>query len=130
MTGDINSLVTPLWIMAGLSMVEAVLLVGVGVGGYMAYSRVMTLVRDLEARQVAPIREKLDSILGDVKVVTARVADQTARVDHAVSGTANRVDETASRVRADVHDKVIQLVGVIRGIRAVIMTLLRTESRV
>jgi len=130
MTGDITSLATPLWIMAGLSIVEALLLIGMGIGGYLVYSRIMTLVNDLEARQIAPIREKVDAILGDVKAVTARVAHQTERVDDAVTGTIQRVDETATRVRAGMYDKVYQTVGVVRGIRAVIMTLLHRESHV
>ena len=128
MTGDISSLAVPLWIMAGLSIVEALLLIGIGIGGYLVYARLMTLVTDLETRQIAPIRDKVDAILGDVKTVTARVAHQTERVDDAVTGTIHRVDETAARVRAGMYDKVNQTVGVIRGIRAVIMTLLHRES--
>ena len=126
--GDVSSLLPPLWIIAGLSILEALLLIGMGIGGYLVYSRVMTLVKDLEARQIAPIREKVDAILGDVKVVTSRVAHQTERVDEAVTGTIQRVDETAARVRAGVNDKVSQAVGVVRGIRAVIMSLLHRES--
>ncbi len=128
MTGDINSLATPLWIMAGLGILEALLLIGIAIGGYLVYSRVMALVNELEARQIAPIREKVDAILVDVKTVTSRVAHQTERVDHAVTGTINRVDETAARVRAGVHDKVNQATGVVRGVRAVIMSLLHRES--
>jgi len=125
---DVHSLAVPLWIMASLSILQALLLIGVAVGGYMMYSRVMTLVNDLEARQIAPIREKVDAILADVHTVTSRVAHQTERVDHAVTGTINRVDETAARVRAGVFDRVNQAAGVVRGVRAVIMSLLRTES--
>lgn len=128
MSGDISQLATPLWIMAGLSILEALLLIGMGIGGYLVYARVMTLVKDLEARQIAPIREKVDAILGDVKVVTARVAHQTERVDEAVTGTIHRVDETAARVRAGVFDRVNQAAGVVRGVRAVIMSLLHRES--
>lgn len=126
--GDISSLLPPLWIMAGLSILEALLLIGMGIGGYLVYSRVMTLVKDLEAHQIAPIREKVDAILVDVKTVTSRVAHQTERVDEAVTGTIQRVDETAARVRAGVHDKVSQATGVVRGVRAVIMALLHRES--
>jgi hypothetical protein len=125
MPGDLT---TPVWIMAVVSVLEALLLIGIGVGGYVMYSRVMTLVNDLEKRQIAPLREQVDAILIDVKTVTSRVAHQTERVDHAITGTIDRVDETAARVRAGVHDKVSQVAGVIRGIRAVIMTLLHTES--
>ena len=126
--GDLQSLSVPLWIMAVVSVLQALLLIGIGVAGYLAYSRVMTLVNDLETRQIAPLREKADAILADVKAVTARVSQQTERVDHAITGTIDRVDDTAARVRAGVHDKVSQAVGVARGVRAVIMSLLHRES--
>jgi hypothetical protein len=83
---------------------------------------------DLESRQIAPLREKVDAILDDVQMVTARVAHQTERVDHAIAGTIERVDETAARVRAGVNNRVSQAAGVMRGIRAVIMTLLRNRE--
>ena len=100
MPGDLQSLSVPLWIMAAVSVLQALLLIGIGVAGYLAYSRVMTLVNDLEANQIAPLREKADAILADVKSITARVSQQTERVDHAISGTIERVDDTAARVRA------------------------------
>ena len=68
-------------IMAVVSVLEALLLIGIGVGGFMVYRRVMQLVTDLEARQIAPLREKVDAILGDVKSVTARVNSEAERVD-------------------------------------------------
>ena len=126
--GDPNSLSVPLWIMAVVSVFQALLLIGVGVAGYLAYSRVMTLAADLEARQIAPIREKVDAILTDVQGITARVSQQTERVDHAIAGTIDRVDDTAARVRAGLHDKVNQVAGVVRGVRAVIISLLHKES--
>jgi hypothetical protein len=125
---DLQSVSVPLWIIAVVSVFQALVLIGAGVAGYLAYSRVMTLVNDLEARQIAPLREKVDGILVDVKSITARVSQQTERVDHAISGTIDRVDDTATRVRAGVHDKVSQAVGVVRGVRAVIMSLLHRES--
>ena len=94
----------------------------------MLYSRVTTLMADLEARQIAPMREKVEAILTDVKAITARVSQQTERVDQAISGTIERVDDTAYRVRAGVNDKVNQVAGMVRGVRAVIMSLLHKES--
>jgi len=117
-----------LGIMAAVSVLEALVLIGIGVGGFMIYRRVMQLVEDLESRQVAPIREKVDAILGDVKAVTARVSEQTERVDHAISGTIHRVDETADRVTGSVRDKINQAVGVMRGIRAVITSLMNGDA--
>src|SRR5215207_1677962 len=117
---DLHTTNLLLGIMAAVSVLEALLLVGMGIGGYVIYGRITRLVGDLEARQIAPLRQKVDAILADVKSVTARVSQQTERVDHAISGTIHRVDETADRVEGSVRDKVNQAVGVLRGIRAVI----------
>jgi hypothetical protein len=126
---DLETTNVLLGIMAAVSVLEALLLIGIGIGGFMIYRRVMQLVNDLEARQIAPLREKVDAILGDVKSVTARVSEQTERVDHAISGTMGRVDETAERVKDSVREKVGHAVGVVRGVRAVIMSILGSDSR-
>jgi len=117
-----------LGIMAAVSVLEALVIIGAGVAGFLAYRRVMQLVADLEMRQVAPIREKVEAILGDVKTVTSRVSQQTERVDHAISGTMGRVDETAERVKHSVRDKVNQATGVVRGIRAVVASVLNNAG--
>jgi len=128
MTADLSPLSVPLWIMAVVGVLQALLVIGMGVGGYLLYSRATTLIADLEARQIAPLREKVDAILTDVKGITARVGQQTERVDQAITGTIDRVDDTAYRVRMGVHDKVNQVAGMVRGVRAVIMSLLHKES--
>lgn len=121
---------TNMWlgVMAVVSVLEALLLIGIGVGGFLVYRRVMQLVTDLEARQVAPLRAKVDAILLDVKSVTARVSEQTERVDHAIHGTLERVDDAADRMRGTVRDKVNQAVGVVRGVRAVLTTLMSPNT--
>ena len=128
-TADLGT--TNIWLatMAIVSVLEALLLIGIGVGGFLVYRRVMQLVTDLEARQIAPIREKVDAILGDVKTVTASVSQQTERVNHAISGTMGRVDETAERVKGTVRDKVNQTIGVVRGVRAVLASLMGGDRR-
>ncbi len=126
--GDLHTTNVLLGVMAGVSVLEALLLIGMGIGGYLVYSRVTTLISDLEARQIAPLRERVDAILADVKSVTARVSQQTERVDHAISGTMGRVDETAERVKESVRDKVNHAVGVVRGVRAIAASLLRSDG--
>ena len=64
-----------------------------------------------------------------MQAIAARVSHQTERVDHAITGTIDRVDETAERVKDSVRDKVAQATGVVRGIRAIIASLLTTEPR-
>jgi hypothetical protein len=122
---DLHTTNVLLGIMAAVSVLEALVLIGAGVGGFLAYRRVMQLVGDLESRQIAPLRAKVDAILGDVQSITARVSQQTERVDHAITGTFDRVDETADRMRSSVREKVFQAVGVVRGVRAAIMSVLQ-----
>jgi hypothetical protein len=126
---DLSTTNVLLGIMAGVSVLQALVLIGAGIGGFLAYRRVMQLVNDLEARQIAPLREKVEGILGDVKTVTSRVTQQTERVDHAISGTMGRVDDTAERVKHSVKDKVNQATGVVRGIRAVVASVLSGGGR-
>ena len=127
--GDLQTTNVALIIMAVVSVLEALLLIGIGIGGFMVYRRVMTLVNDLEARQIAPIRQKVDAILVDVKSVTARVSEETARVDHAIHGTLERVDETAERMKSTVMDKVNHAAGIVRGVRAAIVSLMHSDHR-
>jgi hypothetical protein len=126
---DLQTTNTALIIMAVVSVLEALVLIGVAIGGFLVYRRTMTLINDLEARQVAPLREKVDAILVDVKSVTARVSEQTERVDHAIHGTMGRVDQTAEHLRSTVKDKVNTAAGVVRGIRAALASLLHGDHR-
>jgi hypothetical protein len=125
--GDLQATNAALIVMAVVSVLEALLLIGIGVGGFLIYRRVMQLVTDLEARQIAPLREKVDAILGDVKAVTARVNSEAERVDQAIHGTIDRVDHTAEHLKSSVMDKVNNAAGVVRGVRAAIVSLLHTD---
>jgi pyruvate-formate lyase-activating enzyme len=125
---EAQPLLWPLWIMAIVSVIQLLIVLGAAAAAWIAYNKVTAMVADLEARQIAPLREKVDAILVDVKSITARVSHQTERVDHAINGTMERVDETAARVRAGVHDRVSQVAGIVRGVRAVLISLLQRES--
>ena len=125
---DLGTTNTFLGIIAVAAALQVLMFIGVAVGGFLMYRRVIQMVNDLEARQIAPLREKVDGILLDVRAVTARVSHQTERVSHAVSGTMERVDDTAHRVTGSVRDKIHQAVGIVRGARAAIMSLLASDE--
>ena len=125
---DLGTTNTFLAIIAVAAALQVLMFIGVGVGGFLMYRRVMQMVTDLEARQIAPLREKVDGILLDVKSVTSRVSQQTERVTHAVSGTMERVDDTAHRVTGTLRDKINQAAGMARGARAVVMSLLGSDD--
>jgi pyrimidine operon attenuation protein/uracil phosphoribosyltransferase len=129
MMGDLHTTNVALIVMAVVSVLEALVLIGIAVGGLMVYRRIMQLVNDLEDRQIAPVRAKVDAILGDVKTLTARVSEDAERVDQAIHGTISRVDDTAEHLKSTVREKVSDVAGVIRGVRAAIVSLLHTEHR-
>jgi hypothetical protein len=124
MTVDLSTTNMLLGIMAVVSVLEALVVVGIGVAGLMTYRRVMTVLEGLENRQVAPAMARVNSILDDVKGVTTRVIEETNRVDHAIHKTIGRIDNTADRVRANVRVNTSRLVGIIRGTRVAIDTFL------
>ena len=115
-----------LGIMAAVSVLEALTIVGLGIAGFMVYRRVMTLVDGLETRQVAPAMARVNAILDDVKGVTTTVMEETNRVDHAIRSTVDRVDETADRVRSNVRAKTSRVVGFVRGLRVAIEAMLHS----
>ena len=134
MTPDLHTTNLLLGIMAGVSVLEALVIIGVGIAGFMAYRQVMALVekvtgiaQGIEARQVAPVMLRVNAILDDVKDVTAKVKEETVRVDQAIHSTIDRIDDTAGRVRTNVRAKTSALVGFLRGARTAVASVLRTE---
>ena len=109
------------------------MLIALAVGGFVVYKKVMELgrlVADIETRQIAPLRREVRRRSSRTSSWSPRVsAISTERVEHVISGTIDRVDETATRVRAGVQEKVAVAVGVVRGVRAVIMSMLHQPSR-
>jgi hypothetical protein len=124
MEGNLGTTNVILGIMAAVSVLEALLIVGIGVAGYLVYRRVMDLVEGIEARQVAPAMARVNAILDDVKVVSAKVKEEAERVDYAIRSTMDRVDDTADRVRSNVRAKTSRIVGFVRGARAALETML------
>jgi hypothetical protein len=113
-----------LGVMAAVSVIEALFLVGVAIAGLVAYKRLVNLVSEIEARHIAPTTARVNEVLGDLKTVSATVRDETARVDHAIHRTIDRVDATARRMRTKVAVRSSPVVGLVRGVRVALETLL------
>jgi hypothetical protein len=118
-----------LGIMAAVSVFEALVMIGLGVAGLMAYRRVILLVDEMEMRQVAPAMARVNAILDDVKMVTATVREETERVDHAITTTMDRIDDTAGRIRSSVRARTGAVVGLARGLRVAIEWMLHSRHQ-
>ena len=136
MSAELGTTNLLLGIMAAVSVLEALVIIGMGIAGFMVYRKVaalvdtgMVLAQGIEVRQVAPAMMRVNAILDDVKDVTAKVKHETERVDHAIHSTIDRIDDTADRVRTNVRAKTSAIVGAIRGARTVVESMLRSEAR-
>lgn len=134
--GNLDTTNLLLGIMAAVSVLEALLLVAVGIMAWRLYAQTMRTVKELEQRQIAPLMTKVnglmvtvDGILHDVKGVTTRVTHQTERVDTAIRTTIDRVDETADRVRVSVSGRLHRMIGLVQGVRAAVGTLFDGHDR-
>jgi hypothetical protein len=128
--GNLNTTNILLGIMAAVSVLQAFVLIGVGVFAFRLYRQALLTIREIEQRQIAPLAAhvhalmaRVDAIAGDVKNVTGRVTRQTERVDTAIHHTMHRVDETADRVRDSIGSRISQLMGLVYGVICAVQSL-------
>ena len=129
MSGELGTTNLLLGIMAAASVLEALVIIGMGVASFLAYRKVMVLVDGIERRQLAPAMAHVNAILDDVKTVTAKVREEAERVDHAIHTTMDRIDDTADRVRSNVRAKTSAVVGFVRGLRVAMEWMLHSRHQ-
>jgi hypothetical protein len=127
MVGNLATTNLLLGIMAAVSIIQGLLLIGVGVACFMVYRQAMVVLNVLEERHVAPMMTRVNTILDDVKGVTVKVREETERVDQAIRTTIHRVDDTADRVRSNVRVKTSWVIGAFRGLRTAVEELLSSR---
>lgn len=117
-----------LGIMAAVSVLEALAIIGAGIAMFMAYRRMMDTLNTLDERYVAPAMLRVNAILDDAKSVSATVKAETDRVDYAIHSTMHRVDDTVDRVRSNVRSKTSRLIGFVRGARVALEAILQSRA--
>ena len=73
-----------LGIMAAVSLLEALAVIGFFVSGFLLYRRIVRIVNGIEERQVAPAAARVNAILDDIKDVTSTVKGEADRVEWVV----------------------------------------------
>lgn len=84
MAPDLATTNALLAIMAAVSLLEALALIGLFAGGFFLYRRVVQMVARIEERQIAPVATRVNAILDDVKGVTSVVRQATDGADAGV----------------------------------------------
>jgi hypothetical protein len=129
MTGSLATTNLLLGIMAVVSIIEGLVILGLGIAGWMAYRRVLALVNGIEERQIAPAMAQVSAILDDVKGVSARVKEETDRVDSALRSAVARADATADRVRSSVRRTVRRVSTTVVGVGRAVASAFRATDR-
>jgi hypothetical protein len=101
MAPDLTTTNVLLGIMAAVSLLEGLAVLGALLAGLLVYRRVMQVVNSIEERQVAPAVARVTAILDDVKGVTSTVREETGRMQDLMDW----ILEAISRKRGRAHDK-------------------------
>jgi pyrimidine operon attenuation protein/uracil phosphoribosyltransferase len=80
---DLTTTNVLLGILATVSVLETLAVVGLFVGGYLLFRRMMTLIEGIEQRQVSPAAARVNDILDDVKSVTGVAKNAAERAERA-----------------------------------------------
>ncbi len=70
-----------LGVIAVVSLLEAAVIVGLGVLAFITFRRALREIRRIDEQQLTPALGRVNAILDDVKDVTATVKQETGRVD-------------------------------------------------
>ena len=112
--GNLDTTNVLLGIMAAVSVLEALLLVGVTVMSYRLYVQAMQTVRDIEARQIAPL--------------VARANGLMLRAD-GILNAFDRVDDPEGHARPSISSRVYQVLTLVHTARAAVDGFLNHNRR-
>ncbi len=135
MPGSLDTTNTMLAIIAAVSVLQGLVLLGVGIGAWKLYRAATATLREIDERRVQPIAAKVDGLLDRAQQVTDRVHQLTdrvhqraERVEAAIDDTVGRVTHTATGVKSSVGDTVHKVSDAVSGLRAVLINALTTDE--
>ena len=99
MAPDLTTTNVFLGIMAAVSVLQTVTIVGLFVGGTLVVRRLVHLMTAIEQQHVAPAAARVKAILDDVKEVTSTVREDAGRIDRLMDWLLEKVG-TRPRRRA------------------------------
>jgi uncharacterized membrane protein len=85
-----------LGIIAAVSLLQALSVVGVFVAGFLLYRRMVRVIDGIEQRQVAPAVARVNAILDDVKGVSATVRKEAGQIERLVDWIAAAVSRRSA----------------------------------
>jgi hypothetical protein len=107
MAPDLTTTNVLLGIMAAVSLLEGLAVLGVLLAGLLVYRRVMQVVSSIEERQVAPAVARINTILDDVKGVSSTVRQETGRVEWLIDWVLEAIRRKRSGARGEPPSRVM-----------------------
>jgi len=99
MAPDLTTTNVLLGIMAAVSLLEGLAVLGALLAGLLFYRRVMQVLNNIEERQVAPAVARVNTILDDVKGVTSTVREETGRMQDLMDWVLEAISRKRGRAR-------------------------------
>ena len=114
---------TNVWlgILAVVSLLEFLMIAAAGLLGYRMYKQAMTTIETVERVHIAPLHARVDGILDDVQMVTAKLK----HAQESVSDALKQVAGTGTMVAGAVRTKTWPIIGIIQGIRTAANTVIK-----
>jgi len=129
MPGSLDTTNVMLAVIATVSVIQGLVLIGVGIAAFKLYRTATATLREIDEKRVQPLAAKVDGILTQVHHLTDRVQRRADKVEAAIDGTVGRVEETTTRVRSSVNDTVHRVSDAVTGIRTAIVNVLTTDGQ-
>ncbi|MEX2270981.1 MAG: hypothetical protein WD690_05900 [Vicinamibacterales bacterium] len=126
MQGSLDTTNTMLAIIAAVSVVQGLVLLGLGVAGWKIYRAATETLREIDEKRVKPLAAKVDSILDQVHRLTDRVQHRAEKFEAVIDETVNRVNHTTTGVKSTVADSVHRVSDAVTSIRSLIVNALTT----
>ena len=107
---------TNIWlgILAVVSLLEFLMIVGAGVLAFRLYKEAMSTIQAIERVHIAPLRMRLDLLLDQVEIMT----DTVKHAQESVSDTLRHVTGAGTLVAGAVRAKAWPILGIIQGLKS------------
>ena len=128
MPASLDTTNTMLAIIAAVSVIQGLVLIGLAIAGWNIYRTATATMRELDEKRVKPLAAKVDGILDQVHRLTDRVHQRAERIDAAIDNTVTRVNHTTTGVKSTVSESVHRVSDVVATVRSLIVNALTTEK--
>ena len=111
---------TWLGILAAISVIQFLIMCVAGFLAYRMYQKTMATIETVERVHIAPLRARVDSVLDQVQLMTAKVS----HAQESISDALHHVTGAGSAVAGAVKSKAWPIVGIFQGLKSVANTMM------